>query len=230
MYHKQCNRNNYTIANRPRSAVCYIVYHFTANNGDTARNNVDYFARVNTGTSAHWFADDVEVASSVPWWEVAHHCGGKKYPNTKPLFFGKCTNYNSLGVEMCSRIVGGKYTITEATQKNAAKHIAQLMHDFRIPLERVIRHYDVTGKQCPAPMVDEAVNKAFKDLILFYYEGGEDVKYYETLEEIPAGDMRSAVAELMELGVIKGNGTGLHLSYDMLRIITFMYRRFKVVS
>ena len=126
---------------------------------------------------------------------------------------------------MCSRVDGsGGFYITEATQRNAAKHIALLMHTYDIPIERVCRHYDVVGKHCPAPMVDEAANNAFRELILFYFNGGEDVVYYEKLEDIPAGVLRNTIADLVKDGIIKGDGSGLHLSYDMVRSLVFMRR------
>ena len=40
----QCNATNYR-AGRTRP-VQYIVMHYTANNGDTAQNNCDYYHRV----------------------------------------------------------------------------------------------------------------------------------------------------------------------------------------
>ena len=39
------------------------------------------------------------------------------------------------------------------------------MSKYSIPIENVIRHYDVTGKNCPQPYVDEGEWKKFKNRI-----------------------------------------------------------------
>ena len=52
----------------------------------------------------------------------------------------------------------------------------------------------------------------------------ESVKYYETLDDIPAGFYRDTVKGLMEAGIIKGTGAGLHLSEDMIRTLVFCQR------
>ena len=72
-------------------------------------------------------------------------------------------NRNSLGVEMCSDIVGGKYTITPQTVDRAVELVKYLMAKYGIDVDHVVRHYDVTGKLCPEPWVrDESLWRAFK--------------------------------------------------------------------
>ena len=39
---------------------------------------------------------------------------------------------------------------TEAALNNAVKLAKILMKEYNIPVERVVRHYDITGKLCPA--------------------------------------------------------------------------------
>ena len=60
---------------------------------------------------------------------------------------------NSIGVEMCSDVVGGKYVITEQTVARTVELVRMLMQKYNIPVSRVCRHYDVTHKQCPEPWV-----------------------------------------------------------------------------
>ena len=223
MYTKLANRKNYSVETRPKSSIKFIVLHFTANNGDTARDNAEYFARVFVGASAHFFVDENEICCSVPWDKTAYHCGtAGKYKHSK------CRNYNSLGIEMCSRKdISGKYYFKTETIVNSAKFTAQQMKNYNIPIENVIRHYDVTGKKCPAPFVDDAAAwENFKKLVLKYYNGEtekEDIEvvYYEKLEEIPKGEKRDVISRLIDRGVIKGNDKGLHLSDDMIRILIF---------
>lgn len=149
-------------AGRNGNQIRYIVLHYTANNGDTAQNNADYFARANQKASAHYFVDENEVWQSVRDTDAAWHCGGAIESDHHPLR-GICTNRNSLGVEMCSDIVGGKYVITAQTVTRAVELVKMLMAKYSVPIDRVVRHYDVTGKACPEPWVrDESQWTAFK--------------------------------------------------------------------
>lgn len=150
MKYKACNSTNFKKGRI--SDIKFIVIHFTANNGDTAKNNADYFANNNNlSASAHYFVDEKEVWQSVNDGDTAWHCGGTSYKHPS------CRNANSIGVEMCSRKdSSGKYYIKEETIKNTIELVKTLMVEHNIPIENVIRHYDVTGKNCPAPLVENA--------------------------------------------------------------------------
>ena len=50
---KQAHSGNCRRSARGKEDICYLVIHFTANDGDTAKNNADYFARAEISTSAH---------------------------------------------------------------------------------------------------------------------------------------------------------------------------------
>ena len=62
-------------------------------------------------------------------------------------------NRNSLGVEMCSDKVNGKYVITSQTVDRTVELVRWLMDKYGIDVDHVVRHYDVTGKDCPEPWV-----------------------------------------------------------------------------
>ena len=47
----------------------------------------------------------------------------------------------------------GKISLTEKTRKNTEDLVVDLMLKYNIPLERIYRHFDVTGKICPAYFV-----------------------------------------------------------------------------
>lgn len=230
MFSKLCNPLNFNHTQRSKSSVKYIVVHYTAGKNDTARNNLEYFHREKVGASAHYFVDEKEVCNSVPWYNVAWHCGGNRTGQGGSVY-GQCTNYNSIGVEMCSRVdAAGAYYFADETISNCATFVAQLMKEYKIPIDRVVRHYDVTGKICPAPFIDERTWKAFKNLVMRKYnnESGEwsmeTTKYFEKLEEIPVGELRNTVATFVENDIIRGNGSGLHLSEDMVRVMVFCKR------
>lgn len=55
-------------------------------------------------------------------------------------------------------------------------------------------------------------------------EGVQEVTYYETLDQIPEGELRETIKDLVDLGIVKGTGKGLHLSEDMVRILVYLRR------
>lgn len=142
----QCNPHNYG-GYRNLSKITFLVVHFTSNFGDTAQNNAEYFAReaLKRKASAHYFVDENEIWSSVPEDFVAYHVGAAKYKHPT------CRNANSIGVEICMNAKDGSIRMTSIDR--AVLLVRELMGRYNIPISRVLRHYDVTGKDCPAPMV-----------------------------------------------------------------------------
>ena len=142
----------------------YIVVHYTANKVDTAQNNLDYFARTKTGTSAHYFVDENEVCQSVQDTDVAWHCGSK---NPRHPY---CRNSNSIGIEMCDSVG----SVPESVRDRTAAFVRQKMKEYGIDSSHVLRHYDVTGKRCPAPWVDNPAEwMEFKKML----EEDDDMSY-----------------------------------------------------
>ena len=139
---KQAARGNYLPGRAGK--VEYIVIHYTGIPNDTAENNAVYSAREYTGVSAHYFVDEREVWQSVRDEDTAYHCG-----STRPKH-PACRNYNSIGVEMCDSVGA----VPAATRERTAAFVRELMDKYGVPVENVLRHYDVTGKRCPAPWVD----------------------------------------------------------------------------
>lgn len=159
------NRKNYG-SKRSTSAIKYLVYHYTANDGDTDEANAKYFHNNVVKASAHRFVDDDSVTISVPDDYTAYHCGGGLQGKNGHKFFKICTNTNSMGIEMCDTIRNGKYEVSPKTRANAIAEGRKIVKKYNIPKSRVIRHYDVTGKNCPAYFVkDEEAWKKFRDEI-----------------------------------------------------------------
>ena len=158
------NGGNYQQASR--SSIQYLVIHYTGNEGDTAAGNAAYFAREKVGTSAHYFVDEREVWQSVPDGCVAWHCGCKT-----GYFHEKCRNKNSIGIEICMLDKTGH--VRQGSIDRAAELARYLMKRYGIPIDRVVRHYDVTHKNCPAPMVSNpALWATFKESLK-----GENMTY-----------------------------------------------------
>lgn len=162
---------------RSTAKIKYIVIHYTANDGDTDEGNGRYFKNNVVRASAHYFVDDDSVTQSVYDNYVAWHCGGKRYKDYKTTggakFYNKCTNTNSIGIELCDTKKDGKYDFTDNTIKNAIELIKNKMSQYNIPIDRVIRHFDVTGKICPQPLITEKSWKEFKEKIT-----GKEKKVY----------------------------------------------------
>lgn len=160
------NRSNYG-NKRSTSTIKYIVFHYTANDGDTDEANGNYFKTGGRNASAHYFVDDDSITQSVPDDYEAWSVGGNKYANTKGgTLYGKATNANTLNIELCDTVKDGKYQASAKTQENAIILAREKMKQYNIPIDRVIRHYDVTGKLCPAYFVDETKWNEFKKRIV----------------------------------------------------------------
>lgn len=151
--------------------VEYIVIHYTANDGDTAAANANYFKNRIVEASAHYFVDDKGVYQSVPDNFIAWSVGGNKYPSCATSgggkWWGKCKNNNSISIELCDTVRNGKSDFTEATMANAALLVRSLMKKYNVPIENVIRHFDVVGKICPKPFVEDPTAwKKFKERLV----------------------------------------------------------------
>lgn len=142
--------------------IKYIVIHYTAgvtSRAGTAANTAEYYRTTDREVSADFTVDDTsavcyngDIPNRYTW-----HCGGSKYATKGGSYYGKCTNANSIGIEICCTNSTGKmqnandksYSFTPAVINNAVELVKQLMKWYNIPPENVIRHYDVTGKPCP---------------------------------------------------------------------------------
>ena len=149
----RANVGNYGPA-RNAQAIRYIVIHYTGNDGDTAMNNAKYYASTVVKSSAHYFVDNKEIVQSVPDLRVAWAVGGGKYPSCPQTgggtLYNICRNTNSISIELCDAKRDGTYAPAPETIAAALELTRSLMKKYNIPASNVIRHFDVTGKLCPA--------------------------------------------------------------------------------
>lgn len=153
------NINEYSRPGIRNNGIDGIVMHYTANNGGTARNHKNYFNNLSGSyASAHIFVDDNEAICIIPLNEIAYHANDiQKYVNGQPYYplrgvLGNA-NYTTIGIEMCLDKNGN---ITEKTFQNAVKVVKELIVKYpHITRDKIWRHYDVTGKNCPAPWVSK---------------------------------------------------------------------------
>ncbi len=137
------------------SRVRYIVVHYVGALGG-AKENCAYYGGGNRGASAHYFVGFAgEIWQCVEDKDIAWHCGASSYRHPE------CRNANSIGIEMCVRkksketmnATDKDWYFEKATVQSAVELTRYLMKKYNVPAERVIRHYDVTGKICPNPYV-----------------------------------------------------------------------------
>lgn len=171
------------LANR---TVTYIAIHYTGG-GSSKKGSALNVKKVFEArkASTDFCVDDETMVQFNPdiknyyCWSV----GDNKYVNSKGgTLYGKATNRNTISIEMCSNLKKGfdaKYAnhegwyLTDETLKQCQKLTKILMKKYNIPLERVIRHYDVSGKLCPGVM-------GWNDEIIYTNDGKGTKKYNDS--------------------------------------------------
>lgn len=166
IYKKQLAHPSNYGGSRSRSDILFLVLHFTANDGDTDEANARYFQTAGRGASAHYFVDDDSVTQSVSDLYVAWSVGGRKWDDCSKTgggtLYGKASNANSISIELCDTKKDRTVMASEKTLENAVLLIRELMTKYNVPLERVIRHFDVNGKHCPEYFMDSKKWQEFK--------------------------------------------------------------------
>lgn len=224
---------NYNISNNRK--IDYIVIHYTAGASSKQGNALisrNWFNNQNAGCSAHYIIDDETIIQAVDDKNISWHCGTKG-----TYYHPKCRNNNSIGIELCSNYDNftnykeclssdPDWYFTEQTKEKGAELTAYLMKKYNIPIENVIRHYDVTHKDCPSIYVDE--NKEgekgwldFKNRVNKYLRS--DIIMYNTIDECPSY-FKDAIKWYIDNGYLKGTDKGLQLDYNTARILTILYR------
>ena len=147
--------NPYSIPGTKVNKITGIVVHYTANPGATAMDNRNYFEGLKdshtTSVSSNFIVGlEGEIIQCVPTWEVAYASNSR--------------NMDTVSIECCHPDETGKFN--EKTYESMVDLCAWLCLKFDLDQEDVIRHYDVTGKNCPKYFVeDEEAWKAFKEKI-----------------------------------------------------------------
>lgn len=150
--------NKYSRPQIKLSEVTKIAVHYVGNPGSSAIANRNYFENQKTGgryVSSHFVIGlQGEIIQCIPTDEISY-----------------CTNSAnaySISIECCHPDASGKFNA--ATEASLINLCAKLCKDFKLDPEKdIIRHYDVTKKQCPlywSPtkyQSAEVANKRFSD-------------------------------------------------------------------
>ncbi len=121
------------------SSVENIVVHYTGNPGTSAQNNRDYFNKLSTTVCSHFVIGlGGEVIQCVPLDEKSAASNHR--------------NIDTVSIEVCHPDESGKFN--ENTYNSLVKLTAWLCDNSGLKETDVIRHFDVTGKECPKYFVD----------------------------------------------------------------------------
>src|SRR5690606_3647362 len=81
--------------------------------------------------SWHIVVDEKEAIEAIPLDEIAYHAGNRN------------GNNKSIGIEICES--GNR----QKTLENTVKLVAKMLHDRNWNVDKLMRHYDWSGKNCP---------------------------------------------------------------------------------
>lgn len=234
-----CKETNYRKGRR--DSIKYIVIHYVGATG-SALDNVKYYGSSNVGASAHYYvghaSENGAIYQSVAPENCAWHCGSET-----GVYYSPCRNDNAIGIEMCCHLKNGEWYFDDITVEKTIELTKYLMEKYNIPIENVIRHYDVTHKTCPAPFVlDEQKWKEFKKSLeddsmtteerLKFNELVKVVANLQTTVDKLTNPMiynyidnnmpewaRPTIQKMVDKGILRGNEKGeLGLNETMLKI------------
>lgn len=151
------------ITRLPGRDIRYLAIHFTAGSrsvAGSARNVKSVFEQ--RPASADFCVDDAEMVQLNPdlrnyyCWAV----GDKRQATGGGRLYGTATNRNTISIEICSTCEPrtstalshsnhAGWSFTAKALDNAVRLARILMRKYNIPAERVVRHYDISGKLCP---------------------------------------------------------------------------------
>ena len=131
--------NPYSRTGEKLQSVKQIVVHWVGNAGSTALANRNYFESLKDKhiyASSHYIVGlNGEIIRCIPEDEVTYHAGSSK------------VNRNSIGIEDCHPDWNGKFN--DATYNSLVELCADICRRYGLSVNNIIRHYDVTGKDCP---------------------------------------------------------------------------------
>ena len=138
--------NPYSRPGTKREHVRDIVIHYVANPGTSAKQNRNYFeglkdqsgSKTVSASSHYIIGSDGTILQCIPLDEVAYG----NYPR----------NDDTVSIECCHPDSDGRFT--DATIKSLIRLTGWLCRELFLNEKHIIRHYDVSGKNCPKYYVE----------------------------------------------------------------------------
>lgn len=111
-----------------------IVIHYVANPGSSAQANRDWYANPASEVSSHFLVGlEGEIIQCIPLDEFSSASNHR--------------NGDTISIEVCHPDETGKFS--DETYASLVRLTAWLLDASGLDAENVIRHYDITGKDCP---------------------------------------------------------------------------------
>lgn len=152
--------NEYSRPQIPLEKVEGVVIHYTANPGSDAAGNRNYFEGLKdskiTKASSHFIIGlDGTIIQCLPLEEIAYASNER--------------NADTIAIECCHPDETGEFT--KETYQSLIKLTAWLCGRYNLKKDDIIRHYDVTGKDCPRYYVaNEDKWEDLKEEVFVYIE------------------------------------------------------------
>lgn len=184
-------------AERSKASVRFIVFHYTGNDSrtDTAKNEAIFFNREGGNkreAGAHFFVDQEgnvyqTIALKYRAWSVGGFVTDK---NGAASLHNKCTNANSVSIELCdcaSRDPSSKMI-------KAVKKVIAYIRTECPNAKEIARHWDCSGKKCPLRMCGDtaAGRKRWENFLKAIGEGVEKTEVVKKTSslKVPAKTLR----------------------------------------
>ena len=111
-----------------------IVIHYVGNPRTTAQQNRDFYNQQDSDVCSHFVVGmDGEIIMCVPLTEKSASSNDR--------------NKDTISIEVCHPDVTGEFT--DESYQSLIKLVNWLRATFNLSTDHVIRHYEVTGKECP---------------------------------------------------------------------------------
>ena len=111
-----------------------IAVHYVGNPNTTAKQNRDFYANPKSEVSSHFVIGmDGEIIQCIPLDEKSSATNER--------------NRDTISIEVCHPDDTGKFT--EKSYASLVKLTSWLCTEFNLGENNIIRHFDVTGKECP---------------------------------------------------------------------------------
>lgn len=155
--------NPFSRPGRKLVSVKGIVVHWVAWPNASGERIYEYFRDLSKQTqgasgvryaSTHYTVGlDGEILRHLPDDEIAYHVGAHEYmPGILERFNTTWPNNCLLGIEMCHPDNTGKFN--DKTRQSTIELISYLIQSYDLTTDDIVRHYDVTGKNCPKYFVE----------------------------------------------------------------------------
>lgn len=137
-----------------------IVIHYTANPGTSAQNNRDYFEGLKdthvTKASSHFIIGlKGEIVQCIPCDEWAYASNER--------------NEDTISIECCIPDESGQFG--QKTYNSLVELVSWLCFRYGLTADDILRHYDITGKNCPKYYVEhEDAWETFCEDVTIYME------------------------------------------------------------